>query len=226
MPTVDIVTATRETSQNFLEKTPLGQSLHRLRFDRRFRLFVQTQNTQALPTVYNARINAADAADHLAFIHDDVWVEDCFFIDRILEGLSANDVIGVAGNRIRRPLQPAWCFRDEALTPDTVDNLSGRVAHGEAPLGKVELFGKVPSPCELLDGLFLAAKRSVLVERQVFFDPVFRFHFYDMDFCRTARREGLRLSTWPISLTHRSKGAFGTPAWRQQYRQYLQKWKE
>jgi len=75
-----------------------------------------------------------------------------------------------------------------------------------------------------LDGVFLAAKKQVLIKNGVFFDPQFDFHLYDMDFCRNARQHGLRLGTWPICLTHQSGGAFGTAHWRAKYDAYIKKW--
>jgi GT2 family glycosyltransferase len=59
----------------------------------------------------------------------------------------------------------------------------------------------------------------------VLFDEQFDFHFYDMDFCRTARRAGLSLGTWPISVTHQSSGSFGNPSWSTAHSQYWKKWK-
>jgi len=58
----------------------------------------------------------------------------------------------------------------------------------------------------------------------VLFDPRFDFHFYDMDFCRTARKAGLRLGTWPICLTHQSGGNFASDAWKEKCRLYREKW--
>ena len=102
--------------------------------------------------------------------------------------------------------------------------LSGAVAHGKMPFGGIQVYGAAPAECELLDGVLLAARKSVLAGRGVSFDPRFDFHFYDLDFCRTARGRGLRLGTWPICLTHQSGGAFGTESWKQGYQKYLEKW--
>lgn len=143
----------------------------------------------------------------------------------MIDGLKTYDVIGVAGNRRRVQNQPAWPFLDSKRTWDSKTNLSGCVAHGSHPFGEISLYGAVPAECELLDGVFLAAKKSALTAHGVLFDPRFDFHFYDMDFCRSARQNGLRLGTWPICLTHQSSGAFGTQQWLEKYRQYLEKWK-
>ena len=71
-------------------------------------------------------------------------------------------------------------------------------------------YGVIPAACELLDGVFISAKKSVLQANGVTFDPQFDFHLYDLDFCRSAREQGLRIGTWPVLLTHQSGGAFGT----------------
>jgi GT2 family glycosyltransferase len=82
----------------------------------------------------------------------------------------------------------------------------------------------VPADCELLDGVFLAARKSALLGNEVLFDSRFDFHFYDLDFCRSARQRGLRLGTWPICLTHQSKGAFDSERWIEKYHAYIAKW--
>lgn len=209
----------------FWKQSALGISLRRLAHDARLVPRPAFENRQGLPEVFNARIRAADAHDILVFIHDDVWIDDYFFAQRVIEGLAAYDVIGVAGNRRRVRHQPAWAFLDTNWGWDHQTNLSGAVAHGRNPFGAVRSFGPVPADCELLDGVFLAARKSTLTRHGVGFDPLFDFHFYDMDFCRSAREKGLRLGTWPICLTHQSNGSFGSERWTEKYRQYIEKWR-
>lgn len=222
---IEIVSATRLSEQEFRKKSALGLSLQRLAHDTRLVASVAFENRRGLPEVFNARIQRQEGDDILAFIHDDVWIDDYFFADRIVEGLKAYDVIGVAGNQRRVQDQPGWAFIDDRFTWDVRKNLSGSVAHGSHPFGSVSVFGDAPADCELLDGVFLAARKSVLRASEVLFDPRFDFHFYDMDFCRSARAKGLRLGTWPICLTHQSGGAFGTSAWAERLARYRAKWK-
>jgi len=221
---IEVVSATRLAADDFGGMSALGHSLRRLAFDARVSAAIAFANRLGLPHVYNSRITSPDGGELLVFVHDDVWIEDHFFADRIIEGLRHFDVIGVAGNRRRVAGQPAWAFVDPKLTWDERANLSGAVAHGAQPFGAVSYFGAVPAACELLDGVFLAARKSVLLAHDVTFDPQFDFHFYDMDFCRRARQQGLRLGTWPIALTHLSGGAFGSAPWQEKYRAYLAKW--
>lgn len=221
---IEIVSATRMSENDFWSKSALGISLRRLAYDSRIFAHIALENKRGLPEIYNERINASDAQPILVFIHDDVWIDDFFFVDRILQGLASYDVIGVAGNRRRIPNQPAWAFINNEFTWDDKVNLSGSVAHGKEPFGTIGHYGSVPAQCELLDGVFLAANKSALNSTNVQFDPKFDFHFYDMDFCRSARKNDLSLGTWPICLTHQSGGVFGSAKWKEMLQLYLEKW--
>lgn len=174
--------------------------------------------------MFNPRITSDTKSDYLVFIHDDVWIDDYFLADRVIEACVVFDIVGVAGNRRRLPNQPSWAFIDATFKWDDPTNLSGRVAHGAQPFGAVGYYGTVPAQCELLDGVLLAARKATLAPHGVRFDPRFDFHFYDVDFCRVAREKGLTLGTWPICITHQSRGVADYERWAGKYRLYLEKW--
>lgn len=221
---IDIISASRKSESEFWSNSALGLSLKRLAYDNRLVPRISFENKRGLPEVYNSYILSQDKTDIVVFMHDDVWIDDYFFADRIIDGCAKFDVIGVAGNRRRVPNQPAWAFIDDRFTWDERSNLSGSIAGGTYPFGNVSFFGPAPAECEFLDGVFLAAKKSVLKDNQVLFDPLFDFHFYDMDFCRNVRKNNLRLGTWPICITHQSGGAFGSLPWQEKCALYLKKW--
>jgi len=221
---IEIVTASRLPQDEFWKASALGVSLRRLAAERRISAQPALANRAGLPDVYNARISPQNHSQVLVFVHDDVWIDDYFLADRLLAGLEVFDVIGVAGNRRRVPQQRAWHYVSPTGGWDR-ESLSGAIAHGKTPFGRVSSYGPVPAECELLDGVFIAARLRTLLDRSVRFDPLFDFHFYDLDFCRTARQAGLRIGTWPICLTHQSNGmAFESPAWMNAYAKYLKKW--
>lgn len=223
---IEIISATRHSAKSFWTMTPLGLSLSRLKFDARYTTSITYNNRKGLPEIYNHSICSAETAEILVFIHDDVWVDDHFFADRIIEGLKLYDVLGVAGNMRILPNQPGWGFIDDSLTKsDDISYLSGAVAHGPTPFGTVSNFGKTPARCELLDGVLLAARRQTLVNSNSYFDPLFNFHFYDLDFCRTARKNGLSLGTYSIAITHSSIGSYGSTEWKDGLNRYREKWK-
>lgn len=223
---IDIVCATRLNEDDFWEKSALGLSLRRMAHDQRLVAYLVCENQRGLPDIYNDCVDENTGNDIVVFIHDDVWIEDYYFADRIIDGLRSYDVIGVAGNRRRVPYQPAWPFVDLSFNWDERSNLSGALGHGENPCGAVSFFSHPPADCELLDGVLLASTKSKLKAKNVRFDPRFAFHFYDMDFCRTARRNSLRLGTWPIAMTHRSGGAFNSPTWYENFYRYIAKWED
>ena len=226
---INIISATRLSQDAFLAEAPLGASLKRLAFDKRIHARVAFVNRASLSEIYNLSIDYPKAAEILVFIHDDVWLDDYFFADRIIAGLQNFDVLGIAGNCRRLPRQPSWCFTGQMSDKfiwDVRENLSGAVAHGAAPFGRVTNYGPVPAQCELLDGVLLAARRDTLRSKGVRFDPRFDFHFYDLDFCRSARAAGLVLGTGTVALTHLSQDAFGSADWQRNYEIYLEKWGE
>jgi GT2 family glycosyltransferase len=147
---------------------------------------------------------------------------------RLEEALQRFEIVGLAGNKRRVPRQPAWGFVTDnpQFQWDEAENLSGAVAHFQEGRSVVSSYGPTPAQCQLLDGVFLAAKVGVLLDRSVRFDERFAFHFYDMDFCRTAVNAGLLLGTWPIAVTHASGGAFGTLEWMRYRELYFMKWNE
>jgi hypothetical protein len=223
---IEIVSATRYNQRFFWKRSPLGISLRRLSFDTRLNPYITFDNKMGIGEIYNLRINSTSSHDILVFIHDDVWIDDFYLTDHIVQGLEQYDVIGIAGNIRRLLCQPSWNFVNDKLTWDEKQNLSGAVAHGTTPFGEVDYYGNVPTSCELLDGVILAARRTKLKTSNVYFDPVFKFHFYDLDFCRTARQNNLCLGTWPIAITHQSGGNFGSSEWKNMYSTYLHKWKD
>ena len=217
----EVVSATRLSEAEF-RTSPLGISLARIAGDRRIRPRIYFENDRGLPAIYNERIDEAQD-DYVVFIHDDVWIEDFYFTDRLLEGLRQFDIVGLAGNTRLAPGHESWAHAPGTRQLD-LPHLRGAIAHGDQPLGKVGFYGPIIGECELLDGVFLAANRRRLVETGARFDERFSFHFYDLDFCRTARNTSLRLGTWPISVTHRSAGNPDSPLWREGLVAYRAKW--
>jgi protein O-GlcNAc transferase len=221
-PMLRIVCATRLGREEFGQRTLLGRcgQLFRTRGDVVFD--VAFANASGLPDVYNAAIERAADDDALAFVHDDVFIDDWAQLsEKVNEALARFAVVGVAGNRRRVPNQAAWAFLDEQGTWDAPHNLSGEVGHVGSGVSR---YGPTPSPVKLLDGVLLITRASVLRASGVRFDPRFMFHFYDLDFCRSCEKAGVALGTWPIAITHASGGSFGSDAWRSGVKAYRAKW--
>ncbi len=201
--------------------------MRRLASDERLEVHVAADNVAGLPSVYNREICEANRSKILLFVHDDVWLDDCFVYERLIEALGKFDLVGLAGNTRRVPLQPSWNFiAENPFTWDDRKNLSGVVGHGASPGGELSRYGPPGRSCRLLDGVFLAARCGVLLDAGLRFDERFTFDLYDADFCRSAEMAKLRIGTWPIAVTHDSAGKFGSAAWQASLALYRQKWRD
>lgn len=219
--------ATRWSELEFWSQAPLGIGLKSLLGDPTISVQMAFNNSEGLPTIYNRAILHAKDSQILVFLHDDIWLEDPNFIAKIRASLQKYDIVGVAGNTRISKHQPAWLFRciENGRFVWDSEYLSGAVRHGAPGQSEPAFYGPTPARCELMDGVFLAGHRRMLLHSNVLYDEQFKFHFYDMDFCRTARRAGLSLGTWPLDILHVSEGAFGSPGWREGYALYFKKWK-
>jgi hypothetical protein len=180
-------------------------------------------NQRGLPEVYNQFIDEAFREEELVFLHDDLWLDDVFFCDRIRAALRVYDVVGLAGNTRLLPGMPTWYAKNQEMEGD-MEHLSGVVCHGPQPFGDPSVFGPTPASVQLLDGLLLAARAATLLDAGVRFDQRFDFHFYDLDFARQANAAKLKVGTWPIAVTHVSHGAYRSAAWRHSLELYREKW--
>ncbi len=246
MNPVRLVTTTRLSRERFWKESLLGQSLRLFPKALLPELAIVFDNeppkTRGLPDIYNAAIESADKDTFLLFVHDDVFIHDLYLKQRLSEALSHYDVVGLAGSRSSDARQPSWllAFNDDldaiSWQHDPAIVLSGAVSHvpttklcaGQhlaSPEPQLSLYGTTPAECHLLDGLFLAVKTWQLKNTCVRFDPVFAFHLYDLDFCQSARKAGLKLGTWPILATHASPGNFQSDAFKEGARLYLSKWR-
>lgn len=234
-----LVCATRVSQEAFAAQTQLGRCLPRLGEFMPFALRLYSGNSRPLGACYNAALDQASADDILVFMHDDVHIDDWMLGQRLTDALAHFDVVGVAGNRRCQPGQLAWYLQPPApddkgrvQAPWDSEYLSGSIVHltpsnQGLPAGQVSIYGPSPAEVALLDGVLIAARASRLRESGVRFDPSLGFHFYDLDFCRSARAAKLRLGTWPIALSHASGGAsIQSDAWSRSRELYFRKWRQ
>lgn len=226
-----IVCATRFCKQEFWEHSLLGKSLRKLSTSLEgVKLNVFFENKEGLSCIYNRAIRScAGTPTILVFLHDDVYIYDIMFVERVRDAMRHCDIAGVAGTSTRYPNQPGWCFSqyNPAIEKCALTNpnaIHGTVAHGDSDKFEVSYFGPPTNHAKLLDGLMLVAHSSRLIEKNVYFDEQFNFHFYDMDFCREAEKKGLRMAVVGISVIHRSAGNFCSPAWNAAHELYIDKW--
>ena len=221
---IRIICATKCSESDFIN-TYTGISLFAFSKTSEFDLRVFFENKKGLPEVYNIAIEEAiNSPAILVFIHDDVLISDYFWTNRIINSLNHFDVIGVVGNTKRISKQPGWIMLDLEGNIAEKSLLSGSIGQGNAfPPNQFDYFGPAGLECKLMDGVFLAASSVLLIKHKLRFDPQFKFHFYDIDFCRSIEQAGLKMGTTDISLLHQSYGQL-TDEWLDSYNLYLEKW--
>lgn len=223
---IRVVCATRLSESDFLTKTATGRSIASFANPSPVELRLFFSNQIGLSTVYNQAIEEAKQRPAiLVFTHDDLIICDFLWTERIRHGLKYFGIVGLAGNKRRLPNQAAWCFLSPQLNFDDPAHLSGCVGHGKKfPPENISQFGPTHQECKLLDGLMLAMDSQMLEITGLRFDEQFKFHFYDMDFCRQAEMFKIKMGTIPLSVIHESEGHFISDEWNLAYRTYLTKW--
>jgi tetratricopeptide (TPR) repeat protein len=229
---IRLVCATRLSSQDFFSQSPLGRSLPAYRTfprDQSIELRLFADNRAGLSGLYNTAIEEARTNPAiLVFIHDDVYLSDYYWADHLQESLRSFELVGLAGNRRRVARQPSWMYLDAQFTRDEPAYLSGVLGHGKPfpDLAELSVYGEPRQEVKLLDGVLLAIRSQLMIERELRFDPRFQFHFYDLDICRQAELRGIKMGTCAVSVVHASIGRLGTPAWRAAYDDYCAKYNE
>jgi GT2 family glycosyltransferase len=181
---------------------------------------IHIDDARSLAEGYNRGVTAS-RGDCLIFSHDDIEIFSPQFPERLQKHLETYDIVGLVGTS--RLVGPEWIW---AGPP----HLFGQICH---PHGTgdgniiVNIIG-APRPVvgniQAIDGLFIAARRSVV--SKVSFDAVTfdGFHHYDLDFSYAAYRKGLRLAVAnDICAFHYSAGDFGL-AWSGYAEKFYSKW--
>lgn len=226
---ITLVCASKVMPQHFQRATLLGRSLRQFPNALRPRLFLVAGNrgahSRGLSEIYNEAIESLPPEGIVVFIHDDLFVHDWFLGFRLNQALRYFDLIGLAGEGEVSAQQGNWYFdRGSAGQWQWAQRRpSGFLNHWDPTVVEPSAYGPTPRRCMALDGVFLAARLDQLKKSGLRFDPQFRFHAYDIDFCRSALRLGLSLGTWPIACTHGSGGAHDSQ-WELEVKRYQAKW--
>lgn len=221
---IDLVVA----SNNKYNDTIFQKGYSRLCGIYNLRLF--ENNNRGLPELYNKCITESNS-DYIIFCHDDVSIEDSQLPEKIDQAIGDDSefaICGVAGNqKCRVQDKNLWHLMGDR------DSMSGAVAHYT---GKDDTecfmtnFGVTPKRCILLDGVFLAVNVKKIREVGLKFDedcPA-KFNFYDLNLCMRANELGLKMTTWPIWIVHKSHGLsdINQEDWNKGNEYFKKKWRK
>lgn len=236
---INIVVATRKRKDEFKSMPLFKTVVSRMRFgnDVTIERSIAFCNTDGLGTVYNSAIRTFGDCDIYVFVHDDIWINDVMFVDKLMSASKNYDVIGCCGGKAwgmpsdtSNPIIWTYAANDAGMSGFMVHASDSEIVHAEKSSkydGKALFatnYGVAPSAVLTLDGSFICFTRNA-VSKGLRFDENFKFHFYDMDVSFEAYVRKLKVGTSAILLTHES---LGTSAAQSSYmdaqRMFLKKW--
>jgi len=197
-----------------------------------------TENKRGLTEVYNEFIdNHGNEYDYIAFVHDDLWINDVMFFDKIVSASRTFGIIGCCGGKGWEPLDDRsrpmiWthaarnCGASGFMVHAAPKEFNGQIAEYDFDGRSIFAtnYGNSPSRVLTIDGSFMCFTKSA-IGVGVRFDTRFRFHFYDMDMCFTAFVKNVSVGTAPLTLTHESLGySVMQPEYMESQRKFLDKW--
>lgn len=210
-------------------KSPLGRSLEKLKGPCPYTEMFFFNNTFGLSHCYNLALRECreKGIPYLVCIHDDVFLLDVFWQEKLLDAFNDYQAVGLAGTsklRIYPGAKIAWHTCSEQK------DWKGAVQH---PIqNKTEKptiwtnFGIAPAECTAIDGLFIAIDVTKLGEKNVEFDPQFKFDFYDLDFSIACSKAGLKIGVSNIATMHMSHGAgLNGESYAKAQTDFITKWK-
>ena len=220
--TLRLISASRLDQAAFAEQSLLGQSLqHPAHAD--LPRTIQTCNSTGLPELYNQALHNC-SEDILLFCHDDLALPSEPLEPLVRPQLERFAIAGLCGNT-RDQGHLSWHWRPNGEGWD-FPYLRGAISTLADSTKRRDVFGTNNSPVQLIDGVLIAVQRQQLLDHGVGFDSRFQFHFYDLDLCRTARRQGLTIGVIRLDCIHASGGDYGSAAWREEAERFCQKWQQ
>lgn len=213
-----IVTCTQAKTDKDFEVRPIFHSLRKqFESSTHIEFHIFKDNKRGLPECYNEILKDPEHIDKtVLFVHDDVVLEDLFLYEKLIN--SPYSITGLAGAKTFDKSQEnlAWHLASDR------SNFVGEVSHVHKDKGVwTTCFGPTNSRALMLDGLFISCKVKNLVERELFFDESFTYHFYDLSFCLRAHEKKVTCGVLPIRAVHSGLGdSMLTPEWQQQNKRF------
>ncbi|MSQ71076.1 MAG: tetratricopeptide repeat protein [Betaproteobacteria bacterium] len=167
---------------------------------------------------YNRGVRAS-RGELLIFSHDDVEIVTPDFAARLLAAMEKQDLLGIVG---------ATCLAGATWIGGGWPHLRGQIGmpsvSGEGNTANFfGLQGPIGEQLQVMDGIFLAARRNVALDLPFDEKNFDGWHLYDIDFTFCAHLRGFRCGIGRDQvLVHRSVGDFGDE-WRFYRERFLEK---
>jgi GT2 family glycosyltransferase len=161
------------------------------------------------------------------FTHDDAILKSNNLNELLNEMYRVGaDIVGVAGNANIPAVNPGGWW--DGLTTAKFRG-SGAVIHRTPDtenMFHIESYGPYPQPVAVLDGVWFAVRTECLKDKKLRFDETLPgYHYYDVDFCATARSLGYKIWVAGIMILHDKWGkGIEDPAFKEHQKIFVDKW--
>lgn len=223
-PTIDVVVCSKDAEQARIHRrNVLKTALVPLVYHR-----VENSENQfgGICRAYSAGFNQGEA-DIVVFVHEDVFFLQPGWGKQVLQLFDENPqmgLLGVAGSSRLQADNPLWVRAGRPW-------IHGRVMHwlnnGER-IFSTEYSGTAENVVQrvaVVDGLFMAVRRSSMQGLGFDASTFGGYHFYDLDLCMQMHVAGLYqiCVSSELSVCHMSGGGFDQ-SWKESAVQFLRKW--
>lgn len=182
------------------------------------------QNTYSLASAYNHGVRQAKG-DVVIFVHDDVFFLTENWGTIVLNKFIENDSLGLLGlaGTTRLPQKAgSWASGGKQF-------LTGRVVHEiKHKDGQIlSMYSNDPkdTPVVVVDGLFMAIRRTLFGSISFDEHEFDHFHFYDLDICMQINQTHTILVTYDILVKHLSAGNYDK-IWKKYASRFKHKYEE
>lgn len=241
-PDFFFVVATRKKHDE-KDELPIVKSLSMMNLSGKVNLnvFVKFENSEGLSKVYNDFIkeHMKEFSDSsiVIFVHDDMWINDVLFFDKIISASKNFEVIGACGGKSwdsygngDTPIIWTNAARNKGMSGfmiHSADEAQSKVKHTVTFNGRTIFasnYGVSPARTLTIDGCIMCFTKNA-IDKGLRFDETFEFHFYDMDMCFSAFLKNITVGTSPILVTHESLGYSVTqPQFIESQKTFMKKW--
>lgn len=201
------------TQKSDYKQTLLYKSLARLEKDSNFcfldHLTFFVNNKLGLSQAYNNfwKRDACNVLnDFVVFVHDDIWIDDATFIQKLERAHKNFDIIGIAGGI--NPVIKAPALWHMMCGGFQGGNLRGFAGHILTEGEKVSItnFGQTPERVTIIDGAFMSVNLRRAEQANWQFNENYTYHHYDISSCLDANKKKLKIGVIPILSYHASPG--------------------
>jgi len=169
-------------------------------------IYTKKNNKQGLSKCYNDFLYSKQASnyEYIAFVHDDIMLDDALIESKLERYHRMYDIIGIAGGNNCKIQNPAmWHIMCGGLGSG---NLHGAAGHVHNDKSYITAFGLWPMRVTLIDGVFMSVNVEKVKSVNWKFNENYDFHLYDISSCLDANKKRLKIGVVPIHLTHNSPG--------------------